>query len=142
MGKRAGTEFEIDVAFPEDYHAENLKGKDAKFQIKVNKVESRELPEVNDEFVAKFGVAEGGIDALKAEVRKNMERELAQAVKNKIKEQAIDGLVKRTQSTYRQRLLIKKLVFYVSKLLNVLVVTQKLQSNFLVNCLKSKHAVA
>ncbi|GLO60338.1 trigger factor [Vibrio sp. MACH09] len=94
MGKRAGTEFEIDVAFPEDYHAENLKGKDAKFQIKVNKVESRELPEVNDEFVAKFGVAEGGIDALKAEVRKNMERELAQAVKNKIKEQAIDGLVK------------------------------------------------
>ena len=94
MGKQAGTEFEIDVAFPEDYHAENLKGKEAKFQIKVNKVETRELPEINDEFVAKFGVAEGGIDALKAEVRKNMERELAQAVKTKIKEQAIDGLVK------------------------------------------------
>ncbi|WCE30574.1 trigger factor [Vibrio sp. SCSIO 43137] len=97
MGKRAGTEFEIDVTFPEDYHAENLKGKEAKFQIKVNKVEARELPEINEEFVAKFGVTEGGIDALKAEVRKNMERELAQAVKNKIKEQAIDGLVKENE---------------------------------------------
>ena len=90
-------EFDIDVTFPEDYHAENLKGKAAKFAIKVNKVEARELPELNDEFVSKFGVAEGGIDALKAEVRKNMERELKQAVKNRIKEQAIDGLVKENE---------------------------------------------
>ena len=93
-GKKAGEEFEIDVTFPEDYHAENLKGKAAKFAITVNKVEARELPEVNDEFIAKFGVSEGGVDALKAEVRKNMERELKQAVKNRVKEQAIDGLVK------------------------------------------------
>ncbi|NLS13884.1 trigger factor [Vibrio sp. SM6] len=93
-GKTAGMEFEIDVTFPEDYHAENLKGKAAKFVIKLSKVETRELPELNEEFVAKFGVAEGGLDALKAEVRKNMERELKQAVKNRIKDQAIDGLVK------------------------------------------------
>lgn len=98
-GKTAGMEFEIDVTFPEDYHAENLKGKAAKFLIKVNKVESRELPELTDEFVSKFGVAEGGIDALKAEVRKNMERELKQAVKARIKEQAIDGLAKENDIT-------------------------------------------
>ncbi|CAM4034449.1 trigger factor [Vibrio neonatus] len=98
-GKTAGMEFEIDVAFPEDYHAENLKGKEAKFAIKVNKVEARELPELTDEFVAKFGVVEGGIDALKAEVRKNMERELKQALKSRIKEQAIDGLAKENDIT-------------------------------------------
>ncbi|GEA51556.1 trigger factor [Vibrio inusitatus NBRC 102082] len=98
-GKTAGMEFEIDVAFPEDYHAENLKGKDAKFSIKVNKVEARELPELTDEFVAKFGVVEGGVDALKAEVRKNMERELKQAVKTRIKDQAIDGLAKENDIT-------------------------------------------
>ncbi|GLQ71822.1 trigger factor [Vibrio sp. vnigr-6D03] len=92
VGKSAGMEFEIDVNFPEDYHAENLKGKEAKFAIKVNKVEERELPELDEEFVSKFG-AEGGIDGLKTEVRKNMERELKQAVKNRIKEQALDGLV-------------------------------------------------
>ncbi len=91
-GKKAGEEVTIDVNFPEDYHAENLKGKAAQFAITVVKVEARELPELNDEFVAKFG-AEGGVEGLKAEVRKNMERELAQAVKNKIKEQAINGLV-------------------------------------------------
>lgn len=93
-GKTKGMEFEIDVNFPEDYHAENLKGKAAKFAIKVNKVEARELPELNDEFVGKFGVAEGGLEGLKAEVRKNMERELKQAIKNRVKEQAIEGLVK------------------------------------------------
>ncbi|EKF9660075.1 trigger factor [Vibrio cholerae] len=94
VGKTKGMEFVIDVTFPDDYHAENLKGKAAKFAIKVNKVEARELPELNDEFVARFGVAEGGVDALKAEVRKNMERELKQAIKARIKEQAIEGLVK------------------------------------------------
>ncbi|MGF1900810.1 trigger factor [Aliivibrio sifiae] len=91
-GRKAGDELTIDVNFPEDYHAENLKGKAAQFAITVVKVEARELPELNDEFVTKFG-AEGGVEGLKAEVRKNMERELAQAVKNKIKEQAINGLV-------------------------------------------------
>jgi trigger factor len=93
VGKTKGMEFEIDVNFPEDYHAENLKGKAAKFSIKINKVEAQELPEFTDEFIAKFGVTEGGVDALKAEVRKNMERELKQAVKSRIKNQAIDGLV-------------------------------------------------
>ncbi|WP_462056324.1 trigger factor [Vibrio cholerae] len=97
VGKTKGMEFVIDVTFPEDYHAENLKGKAAKFGIKVNKVEARELPELNDEFVARFGVAEGGVDALKAEVRKNMERELKQAIKARIKEQAIEGLVKENE---------------------------------------------
>ncbi|EEX37537.1 trigger factor [Vibrio metschnikovii] len=96
-GKTKGMEFEIDVTFPEDYHAENLKGKAAKFAIKVNKVEARELPELNDEFVAKFGVADGGLEGLKAEVRKNMERELKQAIKARVKEQAIEGLVKENE---------------------------------------------
>ncbi len=91
-GKKAGEEVTIDVNFPEDYHAENLKGKAAQFVITVVKVEARELPELNDEFAAKFGAADG-VESLKGEVRKNMERELAQTVKNKIKEQAINGLV-------------------------------------------------
>ncbi|MDD1796021.1 trigger factor [Enterovibrio makurazakiensis] len=93
VGKNAGEEFTIEVSFPEDYHAENLKGKAAKFEIKLHKVEAQELPELTEEFVARFGVEDGGVDGLKAEVRKNMERELKQAVKNRIKEQVIDGLV-------------------------------------------------
>ena len=93
-GHKAGDEFTIDVTFPEEYHAENLKGKAAQFAIKPTSVEEQVLPELNDEFVVKFGIAEGGVEALRAEVRKNMERELTQALKNAVKQQVIDGLVK------------------------------------------------
>ncbi|MEJ6473408.1 trigger factor [Pseudoalteromonas piscicida] len=93
VGKKAGEEVVSDVTFPEDYHAENLKGKAAQFTITVKKVEVQELPELTDEFATKFGVAEGGVDALKEEVKKNMERELNQAVKANVKDQAIKGLL-------------------------------------------------
>ncbi|REL27602.1 trigger factor [Thalassotalea euphylliae] len=92
-GMKAGEEQTIKVTFPEDYHAENLKGKEAEFDIKVLKTEGPELPEVNDEFAQLFGVEEGGVEALREEVSKNMARELGQAVKAKIKEQAIEGLL-------------------------------------------------
>ena len=93
IGQKAGEQFDIEVSFPEDYHAENLKGKAAVFAIDLKKVEDQVLPELTDEFSEKFGVTEGGIETLKADVRKNMERELNQNVKNNIKQQVIDGLV-------------------------------------------------
>ncbi|MCL2915826.1 trigger factor [Shewanella corallii] len=92
-GHKAGDEFEIDVTFPEEYHAENLKGKAAKFAITLTEVLGANLPEVNDEFAKQFGIAEEGVEGLKAEIRKNMERELAQALKANVKEQVIEGLL-------------------------------------------------
>ncbi|QFU04453.1 Trigger factor [Pseudoalteromonas sp. THAF3] len=97
VGKKAGEEVVADVTFPEEYHAENLKGKAAQFTITVKKVEVQELPELNDEFAKLFGITEGGVDALKEEVKKNMSRELDQAVKAKVKEQAIEGLLKQNE---------------------------------------------
>lgn len=93
IGAKTGEEVVVEVTFPEDYHAEDLKGKDAKFDVKVNKVEGQVLPAVDDEFATLFGVEDGGVDALKTEVRKNMERELGHAVKNKVKEQVVAGLL-------------------------------------------------
>jgi trigger factor len=93
IGHKVGEEFAIDVNFPEDYHAENLKGKAAKFDIVLKKVEVRELPELTEEFIKRFGVADGSLAGLRAEVRRNMERELKGAVRNRVKTQAIDGLV-------------------------------------------------
>ncbi|GAA4493740.1 trigger factor [Pseudaeromonas paramecii] len=93
QGKKAGESFDIDVTFPEEYHAEHLKGKAAKFAITLNKVEKQELPELTEEFVKRFGIEDGAVDSLKAEVRKNMERELSQALKNRVKEQVLNGLV-------------------------------------------------
>lgn len=70
VGHKAGETFTIDVNFPEDYHAENLKGKAAKFEIVLKKVEERELPEFTEEFIKRFGVEDGSVDGLRAEVRK------------------------------------------------------------------------
>ncbi|MEC5342337.1 trigger factor [Brenneria populi] len=94
VGHKAGEEFTIDVNFPEDYHAENLKGKAAKFAIVLKKVEERELPELTEEFIKRFGVEDGSLEGLRAEVRKNMERELKGAVRNRVKTQVLDGLIK------------------------------------------------
>ena len=93
IGMKVGEEKTIKVTFPEDYHAENLKGKEAEFDIVVNKTEGPVLPAVDDEFAKLFGIEEGGVDALREEVSKNMARELTQAVKAKVKEQVIEGLL-------------------------------------------------
>ena len=94
IGHKAGDQFDINVTFPEDYHAENLKGKPAVFAATLKKVEELELPELTEDVVKRFGIADGTVDSLRAEVRKNMLRELNATIRNKIKSQSIDGLVK------------------------------------------------
>lgn len=93
VGAKAGEERTLNVIFPEDYQAENLKGKAAVFKVKVNKVEAPVLPELDDAFIQSFGIKDGGLDKFRADVRKNMERELKQAIKNKVKGQVLDGLL-------------------------------------------------
>jgi trigger factor len=92
-GAKAGEEKEVNVTFPEEYHAENLKGKDAKFNVKVNKVSVQVLPELNEEFFAKFGLEEKTEEAFRAEVSKNMTRELNQSLKMKLKDQVFSQLL-------------------------------------------------
>ncbi|WP_373603394.1 trigger factor [Aggregatibacter sp. HMT-949] len=93
VGHKAGEQFDIEVTFPETYHAENLKGKKAKFAITLKKVENMVLPELTDEFVAKFGPNTKTVADLRAEIRKNMERELKNALVSRVKQQVINGLL-------------------------------------------------
>ncbi|WP_252179650.1 trigger factor [Endozoicomonas sp. 4G] len=93
VGVSANEEKTLALTFPEDYHSEELKGQAVEFACKVHKVETAVLPELNDAFFERFGVTEGGEDAFRAEVRKNMERELRQAIKSKVKSQVMDGLL-------------------------------------------------
>ncbi|QEA39853.1 trigger factor [Pistricoccus aurantiacus] len=92
VGAKAGDEPRIDVTFPEDYQAEHLAGQEATFEIKVHKVSAQELAELDEEFIKQFGVEEGGIEAFRAEVTKNMQREAAQAVDNRVKQQVLEAL--------------------------------------------------
>lgn len=93
IGAKAGDDKDVVVTFPEDYQAEALAGKEATFKVHVNKVEAQKLPELNDEFFAGFGVSEGGEEAFRAEVRKNMENQLQQTLRNAVKQAAFDALL-------------------------------------------------
>jgi trigger factor len=92
-GAAAGESREFDLRFPDEYQARNLAGKTASFQATIRKVEEPQLPEVDAGFCEAFGVTEGGIEALRAEVRENMERELAQAVHARLKSQVMEQLL-------------------------------------------------
>ena len=92
-GMSAGEEKDITVTFPEDYQAEHLAGKEATFKITAHKVSESILPELNEEFYAKFSPKGKGEDDFKAEIRTNMEREMTQALKGKLKNAVLDAYV-------------------------------------------------
>lgn len=92
VGKKAGQEITITMTFPDDYRAEHLQGKEATFAITVKSVAKKKLPKLDKEFAQVCGV-EGGIAALKKEVRANMTRELETAVKTRNKRNVMDSLV-------------------------------------------------
>ena len=93
VGVKAGEERVLSLTFPEDYQNLDLAGKAAEFAVTVNTVSEAELPELNAEFFALFGIAEPNLEAFRAEVGKNMDRELRQAIKSKVKAQVMDGLL-------------------------------------------------
>ncbi|MBB2896312.1 MULTISPECIES: trigger factor [unclassified Pseudomonas] len=97
VGAKAGDERVLDLTFPEDYQNLDLAGKAAQFKVTVKEVAAPELPELNEAFFKQFGVEETTVEGFRAEVRKNMERELRQALKTKVKNQVMDGLLAANQ---------------------------------------------
>jgi len=92
VGMKAGEEKTIKVTFPDDYQAEELKGAEVEFAIKVNSVSEQVLPELKKPFFQTFGLEKGGIKAFQKEVKSNMERELKNTLKSKVKAQVMDQL--------------------------------------------------
>ena len=93
VGAKAGEERVLNLTFPENYQNLDLANKAAEFTVTVNSVSEPKLPELTEEFFAQFGIKEAGLEGFRAEVRKNMERELRQAIKSKVKNQVMDGLL-------------------------------------------------
>lgn len=94
VGMKAGEEKTVALAFPEDYHSEELKGQAVEFRIKLHNVAEKKLPELDEEFFKLFGVLEGGLEKFREEVRNNMTREMKSAAFNKLKTSVIDELLK------------------------------------------------
>ena len=92
VGMAAGESKVLDLKFPKDYHAEELKGAKVKFKVEVNSVSSKKLPKLDDDFFKLYGVTEGGEKKFKEEIESNMERELNNAVRTKLKNRVMNQL--------------------------------------------------
>ncbi|WP_431104748.1 trigger factor [Roseateles noduli] len=92
-GMKAGESKTFPLAFPADYHGKDVAGKEADFLVTVKKIEAQHLPEVNESFAKALGIKEGTVEALRADIKKNLEREVKFRVLAKNKGAAMDALV-------------------------------------------------
>jgi trigger factor len=91
-GATPGEKKSFPVAFPEEYGAKELAGKTAQFEVTVRKVEEPVLPALDEAFATQFGVADGSLEKMRADVRANLEREVAQRLRNRTKSAVMESL--------------------------------------------------
>ena len=92
-GMKSGESKTFPLSFPADYHGKDVAGKQADFLVTVKKIEAAHLPEVNEAFAKSLGIAEASIEALRADIRKNLERELKFRLTARNKSAVMDALV-------------------------------------------------
>jgi trigger factor len=97
IGAEPGDSKKVQVTFPDNHHKQALAGKTAEFDVQVKGVAEAELPALDDEFAKSFGVADGGVEALRKMIRANMEREVDNTIKAWIKAQVMEGLLQRNE---------------------------------------------
>ncbi|RFB17714.1 trigger factor [Bacillus sp. HNG] len=90
VGVAAGAEKDVEVTFPEEYHAENLAGKPATFKVKVHEIKGKELPELDDEFAKDVDDEVETLDELKAKTRTRLEETKKQDAENSLKDTLIE----------------------------------------------------
>ncbi len=93
VGAEVGQELDVRVTFPEEYHAENLKGKEAVFKVKINSIREKETPVLDDEFVKEASETANTVDEYKAETREKLEKQAAQKADNAFENEVIEKVV-------------------------------------------------
>jgi len=96
-GLAAGASKTFDMTFPEDYHAKDVAGKTANFELTVKSVEEAQLPEIDAEFAKSLGVADGDQAKMRAEVKANIEREVKKRTQADVKNKAMQALLDTTK---------------------------------------------
>ena len=97
IGMEKESEKEIEVTFPEDYHAENLKGQKATFKVKVHEIKTRKQRELDEEFFEDLGM-EGvnSVETLRSSIKEHLETHKKNDVENKFVEDLMDAISKNT----------------------------------------------
>ena len=96
IGAKIGEEKEVKVTFPEDYHADDLKGKEAVFKCTVKEIKEKELPELNDEFASEVSEYET-FDEYKAATLKNLQEKKVSDAKNQKEDAVIAAIVEASE---------------------------------------------
>ncbi len=92
IGHKAGEEFDINVTFPPEYHAKELAGKPAVFKVKINEIQQKELPDLDDEF-AKDVSEYDTLDELNNSIRENLQKELDEKADQDLENQLVDQII-------------------------------------------------
>jgi trigger factor len=93
LGAKAGDVKTICVTFPENYFAKEVAAKKAEFTVTIHKVSEPEFPEIDEDLVKKFGIPTGSLEELRAEISKNLQRELERLISSKLKAKVFDLLL-------------------------------------------------
>ena len=93
LGMKFGESKTFPLSFPEDYQGREVAGKTADFMVTLKKLEATHLPEVTNDLAKSLGVADASVEALRADIRKNLEREVKYRLLGRNKQAALDALV-------------------------------------------------
>ena len=96
-GMKTGDSKTFPLRFPDDYQGKDVAGKEADFMVTLKKIEDQHLPEVNEAFAKSMGVADGSVEALRADIRRNLEREVKFRVLARNKASVMEALVKSSE---------------------------------------------
>ena len=112
VGMGIGEEKDINVTFPEDYPSEELKGKPVVFKVKLNKLENKQLPELNDEFASNSSEFET-LEEYKADIRKHLEESLNEKIKRENENRLLDKCVENTKLDIPNSLIERQLDLFM-----------------------------
>ena len=96
-GMKIGESKTFPLAFPEDYHGKDVAGKTSDFMVTLKKLEAANMPEVNDALAKSLGIADGTVDGLRADIKKNLEREVKFRVLARNKQAVMDALLTKAE---------------------------------------------
>ena len=114
-GMKVGDNKTFPLLFPADFHGKDVAGKEADFLVTMKKIEVQHLPTMDEAFVKSLGIADGTVDGLRADVKKNLEREVKFRVLARNKAAAMDALVKVAELDIPKALVDNELVRLIAK---------------------------
>jgi trigger factor len=91
---KAGDSKTFPLKFPDDYHGKDVAGKEADFLVTVKKVEAQHLPEMTEDFIKGLGIADGSLESLRADIKKNLDREVKFRIAARNKGSVMEALLK------------------------------------------------